>query len=243
MQSLLLIIRAKPNLTNDDSGDLMDSIMTILEANTLPEYILAGRIRAQNYIVEKMKKEFVTLALLTILFLIVIVYITFRNIASVILCAIVVPLGLLYAITCMAMAGDAINIVSIILPNILFVVGVSDSVHVFNGYITRLREGDVQLEAIWVIIREIGFSTFFYSYHCSYRIFYASDCASVTYQAIWNICSYRHSVDFLYFFYAAPCHIVFIYQVLLCLLFMMNCYAIFIFCFNKLSKASRNSSV
>lgn len=159
-KTLLILVQCKPQLTNEDCKIFLEDITKLIKKIPFKEYRLAGRIKAQNYIVDKMKWEFVMLALLTIIGLCAIIYYTYRTIYAVLLCAGVVSLGLLFTLFAMIVLGHQLNVVSIILPNILFVVGVSDSVHVFNSYISLINSGKSKLDALLTTIKDIGLATF-----------------------------------------------------------------------------------
>lgn len=158
--TVLIIAQMQPYLKNEDCRKSIDEIKVLLEKQNFRSYHLAGRVKAQDYIISKMQSDFVKLALLTILILTIVVYLTFRNLWSVVLCAMIVSLGLVFTLLAMVILHKSLNIVSVILPNILFVVGVSDSVHVLNNYFTEYSKRKNKFEAIWNTITDIGLATF-----------------------------------------------------------------------------------
>jgi predicted RND superfamily exporter protein len=107
-----------------------------------------------------MEKEFVVLSLITIVSLCIFLWFTFRNIWGVILPAVVVALGLLFTLALMLATHGGIDLVSIILPTVLFVVGVSDSVHLLNHFYTEIKHGRSNYDAMKSAFQEVGVATF-----------------------------------------------------------------------------------
>ena len=63
----------------------------------------------------------------------------------------------------MQVTGKSLDVMSTLLPTILFVVGMSDAIHILNRYIEELRLGKGKLAAIKTTFREVGLATFFTS--------------------------------------------------------------------------------
>jgi predicted RND superfamily exporter protein len=61
----------------------------------------------------------------------------------------------------MTVTGKALDIMTVLLPTMMFVVGMSDVVHIVTKYIEELREGATsKFDALMKAIKEAGFATF-----------------------------------------------------------------------------------
>jgi uncharacterized protein len=119
-----------------------------------------GRALGQRVYVEMMVKEltlFITLSLvLTLIFL----YIAFRSGWGMFIPALIVLLSLLWTLGFMRLIGKDIDLMLTVLPTIIFVVGVSDSVHVLTKYLQELRKGREKRDAILYAFKSIRLATF-----------------------------------------------------------------------------------
>jgi predicted RND superfamily exporter protein len=100
---------------------------------------------------------FVSLSLaITILFL----FIAFRSGWGIIIPTLVVLISIIWTLGIMNLVGKNIDIMLTILPTIIFVVGMSDSVHVLTKYLQELRNGREKHEAIRYAFKSIRLATF-----------------------------------------------------------------------------------
>ncbi len=60
----------------------------------------------------------------------------------------------------MGMTGTSIDIMTMLLPTIMFVVGMSDSVHILTQYVTEIAEGKPKTQAIVTTVKDVGLATF-----------------------------------------------------------------------------------
>src|SRR5690606_10470904 len=72
---------------------------------------------------------------------------------------IIVLFSMFWTVGIMAAIGQPFNLVLTVLPSIIFVVAMSDVVHLVTKYIDELRLGKSKFEAIKIAYREIGFAT------------------------------------------------------------------------------------
>jgi len=121
---------------------------------------LIGRALGQRVYVEMMIKElsiFLVISLgLTLLFL----FIAFRSGWAMVIPALVVLLSLIWTFGFMRLIGKDIDLMLTVLPTIIFVVGISDSVHVLTRYMEELRKGQEKLKAIRTAFRSIRMAMF-----------------------------------------------------------------------------------
>jgi uncharacterized protein len=158
--SLLLIVKTMPGIGIDKTKEFLDKAERLLEDYGFDGVHLAGRVKAQLYIVSNMQKEFFILAGLTLCIILGFLWFTFRNFWGIVLPVLTVLLGLVATLDFALFFGEGINLLSIIIPTILFVVGISDSVHILNNYYFELRNGTPKDQALLNTLKDIGFATF-----------------------------------------------------------------------------------
>lgn len=158
--SICFICKIRPELKIDSSKVFCERLMKYLDTKGFTKARVSGRVRAQTHIIGKMQKEFILLAGITAVALLFFLYITFRNFWGIVLPFLVVTIGMSFTLVAILMISGSLNLISVILPTVLFVVGVSDSVHVLNSYYTELNHGHDKIAAIFLTVKEIGRATF-----------------------------------------------------------------------------------
>jgi predicted RND superfamily exporter protein len=87
-------------------------------------------------------------------------WLTFRNFWGVLVPLSVVVLSIIWTIGIMAATGKSIDIMIILMPCILFVVGMSDVIHISSQFYEKIEAGFNKLDAITIALKEVGFATF-----------------------------------------------------------------------------------
>lgn len=121
---------------------------------------LAGRAVGQSYYVKLMESEMVIFVGTSFVLILIFLFVAFRSAWGVIVPMIVVLLATVWIIGLMSLAGKAIDVMMTVLPTIMFVVGMSDVVHILSKYLEELRNGAAKLMAIKTAFREVGAATF-----------------------------------------------------------------------------------
>lgn len=115
-------------------------------------------IRTQ-YVGKIFNEAFMFISLATLL-LIIVLWFTFRNKYSVVLPLLTVIIGGVWTFGLMGWFGQPVNLVTNLLIPIIFVVGVSDIIHITTKYLAELKAGHEAQEAMAITLKEIGFATF-----------------------------------------------------------------------------------
>lgn len=122
------------------------------------EFHVLGPIKGSTARITTMQREFVLFAVISLVLLIILLWFTFSA-WGIWLPMIVVALSALWLLGLMAVADINISILNMLIPTILFVVGMSDVVHILEKYLEELRLGRAKREALLKSIREIGKAT------------------------------------------------------------------------------------
>lgn len=159
-RAVSLLIQTSPNLTKLPSDTLLAEIKQTLTRLQLSSYHLAGKAVAQSIFVDRMRYELVLFMTISIGMVIIFLYFTFRTWWGVLMPLLVVLISICWAMGLMGLFGTTIDLMTMLLPTILFVVGMSDSVHILTQYVTEVGEGKPKLQAIRTTVKDVGLATF-----------------------------------------------------------------------------------
>lgn len=138
---------------------LKANIDRLLEKYRFNQFHYAGRAVGQSYYIDIMKFETGFFISLSFLLVIIFLYFSFKSWWGIWLPLIIVSFSMLWIIGFMAVVGEPINIVLTVLPSIIFVVAMSDVIHLVSKYLEELRLGKEKIIAIKIAYKEVGFAT------------------------------------------------------------------------------------
>ncbi len=162
-ESVCIVIHNSQIITKKASDELLADLEDLISAYDFKELHYAGKIRGQKTYLTKMKYELVLFLSISVLLIVVFLFISFRSAYGIIVPLITVLIAITGVLGIMQLLGKSLDVMSTLLPTILFVVGMSDAVHILNRYIEELRSGKQKMDAIKVTFREVGMATFFTS--------------------------------------------------------------------------------
>lgn len=162
-KSICIVVHNSQIITKKASDELLIDIEHLIAQYDFKEIHYAGKIRGQKTYLNKMKFELVLFLSISLLLIITFLLISFRSIFGVIVPLITVLIPIIGVLGIMQITGKSLDVMSTLLPTILFVVGMSDAIHILNRYIEELRSGKQQAEAIKTTFKEVGLATLFTS--------------------------------------------------------------------------------
>jgi predicted RND superfamily exporter protein len=158
-QSMCIVLLHKEYLSKEGCDNLVHDVSNVLEKYDFSKTHLAGRSIAQLYYMEISQRELKLFISLGAIVLIIVLFFTFRTVWGVAVPLIVVLLSMLWTVGLMALFGQPFNLLLTILPTIVFIVGVSDVIHIVSKYLDLLREGEEKINAIIKAFKEVGLAT------------------------------------------------------------------------------------
>jgi uncharacterized protein len=158
-QSLALVLRHKQQITKPEADSLTQFIISRLELLDLPGYHLAGKAKAQGVYIDKMQGELLFFLGTSIVLVVLFLALAYKSWSGVVVPLVVVLLSVVWITGFMALMGKSLDILMVLLPTIMFVVGMSDVVHILTRYLEELRNGVPKLGAIKTTFREVGLAT------------------------------------------------------------------------------------
>ncbi len=117
------------------------------------------RTRYVQYMIADNVRFLIPVTLMLVIFLSVL----FRSLVGLLLPLMVVGLTIIWTLGFMVASGVTINIISYMIPTLLMIIGVSDSVHFLVKYFHTLKDVGHRKEALFQTVKKIGTAIFFTS--------------------------------------------------------------------------------
>ena len=162
-KSVCVVLHNSQIISKKASDELLADIENLINTYQFEAVHYAGKIRGQKTYLTKMKLELIIFLSISIFLIITFLFISFRSFFGVIVPLSTVLVAIIGILGIMQLCGKSLDIMSTLLPTILFVVGMSDAVHILNRYIEELRSNKDKIEAIRLTFKEVGLATFFTS--------------------------------------------------------------------------------
>ncbi|MBP7514591.1 MAG: MMPL family transporter [Flavobacteriales bacterium] len=159
-KAVLVMLTAEPGLSKEKCDRLLDHVLQVTEQSGFPDAHMAGRIVGQDHYIVTMIKETVFFLVASIVLLAVFLWFGFRSALGVLIPILIVGLAILWQVGFMTALGKPLGILTMLLPTILFVVGMSDVVHLLECYLEEIRNGVPRIRAIAITYHEAGLPTF-----------------------------------------------------------------------------------
>lgn len=158
-KALLLVVDCRPGLSKKKSDALLADVEALIDAGGPGRVHIAGRIHGQYHYIRMMTEEMFLFLSLSIALLAVFLWIGFRSLWGVLVPILTVGVAVLWQVGIMTMLDRPLSILTMLLPTILFVVGMSDVVHILEHYIEEIRKGTERREAIARTYHHVGLPT------------------------------------------------------------------------------------
>lgn len=159
-KSLCIFIRHNDYLSKKKSDELIGAVLKMAEKYGFEKVRVAGRTIGQKFYIEKMTSEMFFFISLSAALIVLFLFVAFRSLWGILLPQVVIVLSTVWVLGLMGWFNEPINILLITLPSIMFVVSMSDVIHLVSRYLDALRSGLSKFDAIMVTVKEIGFATF-----------------------------------------------------------------------------------
>ncbi|MFT4770774.1 MAG: putative RND superfamily exporter protein [Cryomorphaceae bacterium] len=157
--AISIVAMTKEFLNKDESDELAESLNAILSNYDFDGVHLSGRAIGQVVFIKKIQSEFVMFMSIAMGFVVVLLFIMFRSFRGVILPIFTVLLAVIWSVGILNLAGKGISILLNMLPPVIFVVGMSDAVHLYSRYLEELKKGLSKKESIKLMTTDTGLAT------------------------------------------------------------------------------------
>jgi predicted RND superfamily exporter protein len=160
-RAVALVFQLTPDLEKPPGDSLLASLRQGLARAGLPaeRAHFAGRLVAQSVFVDRLQWELVVFMSLSVLLVTGLLWLTFRTWWGVLLPLVVVLGAIVWGLGVMGACGISIDLMTALLPLMLFVVGMSDTIHIISRYVSELGYGAGKKDALRITIKESGFGS------------------------------------------------------------------------------------
>lgn len=158
--SVAINLKHEENLSKRKCDELAAAIESTVARFHFDETHIIGRALGQRLYVETMLKELIMFISLSLVITIIFLLIAFRSFWGIVVPTFIVLVSILFTLGFVKLIGKDLDLMMTVLPTIIFVVGISDSVHVLTKYMQELRAGRDRIEAIKYSFRSIRLATF-----------------------------------------------------------------------------------
>ncbi|MBI2720544.1 MAG: RND family transporter [Bacteroidetes bacterium] len=158
-KSLTIYIKTKDDLKKRQSDSLASNIEKVLSRFNFENIHYVGRIFAQQVYLDNLQKEFGLFLGLSFLVVILFLWFSFRSIYGIIVPVSIVLISIIWTLGVMSLVGKTLDIMTVMLPTMIFIAGMSDVVHFFSKYFEELAKGTKKEKIYPLILKEVGFPT------------------------------------------------------------------------------------
>lgn len=149
-----IVVELLPDI--DDSA-VYAGLRQVIDAQENADDIhVAGGPAVNAEMTTSMKGDLVQLIPFVLLVLAIVLYLSLRTVAGVILPLAVVLLTVIWTAGLMAWLGIPMAMISTTLPIMLIAIGVADAIHILTDYYAGLRGGEEKRSAIRTVVKHIG---------------------------------------------------------------------------------------
>lgn len=159
-KSLLFLIKHEHNIRGPEAKLLLDNIERLQRKYDIQHGYLSGRIISEHVFISKMSQELALFMSLSALLLILFLWLAYKSAWGVLVPLSAVLISILWTCGIMELTGYKIDILTVLLPSILFIITISDITHFLSKYLEELRAGAEKMYAFQVAYKEVGIATF-----------------------------------------------------------------------------------
>lgn len=159
-KSLTIYIKTQDELSKAKSDSLALHITKSIAKYKFDDIHFVGRIFAQDVYLKNLEKEFVYFLTIAFALVILFLWLSFRSVYGVIVPISIVLISIFWTLGTMAIMGQSIDLMTVMLPTMIFITGMSDVVHFFSKYFEELAKGTERNKIYPLILKEVGFPTF-----------------------------------------------------------------------------------
>ena len=159
-KSISLFIKTTQGINKINSDKLVATVNRLLVNSNFDKFRTASKAQGQKTYLDRLTGEFYIFFICSFLLIVLFLYISFRSFWGVWVPLMVVILSIIWTLALMTALGKPLDIMTVLLPTMMFVVGMSDVVHIVTKYLEELREGNSnRFDALLKTIKDVGFAT------------------------------------------------------------------------------------
>ena len=158
-KTISIVVNNVDIINKKESDELMTAMDELIKKYHFEIIHYAGKTRGQKAYLTIMNREVKLFLTASVLLVIIFLIISFRSVYGTLVPIITVFIAIIWTLGLMYFMGKKLDLMTMLLPTILFVVGMSDAVHILNRYIEELRKNVSKTAAIKITFKEVGLAT------------------------------------------------------------------------------------
>ncbi len=159
-KTVLVTLKTENSLRQSQAEELDKATKALLGSFQFEEWHVTGKANIQTEFVELIQSELVFYIILCNLFLTLVLIFIFRRFWAVVIALVSVLLGAIFFTGLLGAFGIPLDLMSMLFPPLMLIVGMSDVVHFLTKYVDELKNGVEKNEAMLLTVKEIGWATF-----------------------------------------------------------------------------------
>lgn len=159
-KSICIYVKTKDGLSKKKCDSLAAGIKRTVTGLDFNAYHLAGRIFAQAVFLDKLQKQFFLFILISLVFVTCLLWFTFKNLQAVLLPLSLIIISTIITFGIMGALNKPIDIMTAMIPTMIFVAGMSDVIHFYTKYTDEINAGHSQKDTLKLIFKEVAQPTF-----------------------------------------------------------------------------------
>ena len=159
-KSISMLIILEDTLNKLETDTVYYNLMEVINKYEFDELHAAGKAIGQAFYIEQIKNEFMLFMAIAILLILTVLILIYRSFWGTAVPLIVVLLSVIWLLGFMSLVGKSIDIMTTLLPLVLFVVGISDVIHLLSRFFEEIRSGLSKDDAIRTAYKRVGAATF-----------------------------------------------------------------------------------
>lgn len=159
-KSISIFIKTEEGLSKVKSDSMARNIEKAFQKYHFDDVHFVGRIVAQDVYLKNLENEFVYFLAISFVLVILFLWLSFRSLYGIVVPMTIVIVSIFWTLGIMAMMHQSLDIMTCMLPTMIFIAGMSDVVHFFSKYFEEIAKGTEKQKIYPLILKEVGFPTF-----------------------------------------------------------------------------------
>lgn len=160
-KSVSLFIKTTEGISKEKSDRVLARLNAEIARYKFDAVHLASKLNGQKVYLDRLQHEFIIFFIASFLLIVIFLYVSFRTFWGVWVPILIVILAIIWTLALMTATGKSLDIMTVLLPTMMFVVGMSDVVHIVTKYLEELRKGATnRFDTLLKTIKEVSFVTF-----------------------------------------------------------------------------------
>lgn len=157
--SICIYLKHTDLLSKVKSDNLINDVEKVMNKVQFDQVRIGGRALQQKYYIDKMMIELIFFVGMSAVLIVIFLAIAFRSLWGILLPQVIIVASMLWVMGGMAVFDTPMSIILTVLPTIMFVVAMSDVIHLVSRYLDALRTSERTFDAITVAVKEVGLAT------------------------------------------------------------------------------------